>query len=155
MDLSFEEANSSSDLLESLEKVTGIFKVIAPAWKQCPNIKSSQDDQIKKVTSMLEIFANPSTYNIYSIALATFENWREVNVEINKAIGELDRGKCARAGFVFGKILRKVIESDASLTKMVWGKLEKAAEILSDVGAKAKGAFGDVFKAGMKLFDEL
>ena len=33
MDLVFEEATSSSELLKTLEQVTGIFKVIAPAWK--------------------------------------------------------------------------------------------------------------------------
>ena len=47
---------------------------------------------------MLEIFANPSTYNLYTIALAAFDNWREVNQDINKAIAELKIGKCARAG---------------------------------------------------------
>ena len=106
LDLTFVEANSSSDLLDSLENVTSIFKVIAPAWKKCPNIRSSKDKKIKKVTSMLEIFANPSTYNLYTIALNAFENWREVNKDINKAIAELKQTNCARAGFIFGKILR-------------------------------------------------
>ena len=130
MDLVFEEATSSSELLKTLEQVTGIFKVIAPAWKQCPNIKKSNDDQIKKVTSMLEIFANPSTYDLYTIALGAFSDWREVNEEITKALDEFHKGKCARSGFVFGKILRKIIESDSSLTGLVWGGIQKTAETI-------------------------
>ena len=55
---------------------------------------------------MLEIFANPSYYNLYTIALGAFTDWREVNKDINKAIEELKQMKCARAGFIFGKILR-------------------------------------------------
>ena len=130
MDLVFEEASSSTDLLKTLEQVTNIFKVVAPAWKQCPNIKKSEDEQIKKVTSMLEIFANPSTYDLYTIALGAFTDWKEVNQDITKALEEFNQGKCARSGFVIGNILRKIIESDTSLTNIVWGGIQKTAETI-------------------------
>ena len=79
---------------------------------------------------MLEIFANPSTYDLYTIALGAFADWKEVNQDITKALEEFHQGKCARSGFVFGKILRTIIESDSSLTSIVWGGIQKTAETI-------------------------
>ena len=104
---------------------------------------------------MLEIFANPSTYDLYTIALGAFSDWKEVNEEITKALEEFHKGKCARSGFVFGKILRKIIESDSSLTGMVWGGIQKTAETISNAAYKAKDKIGSVFQAAKDFIDEL
>ena len=75
MDLDFPPIESSQDMIDTLNKVTSIFKEVASAWKQCPNVKYSKEDKIKKVSSILEIFANPSTYDLYTIALGALDNW--------------------------------------------------------------------------------
>ena len=75
MDLDFPKLNSSQDMMNTLNKVTSIFKEVASAWKECPDVKDSKEAQIKKVSSILEIFANPSTHDLYNIALGALDNW--------------------------------------------------------------------------------
>ena len=72
------------------------------------------------VTNILEVFSAPSKYDLYNLMLKAFTNWSEVRENTQKAIAECDNGKCARCGFIFGKLLKIVLESDASLTGLVW-----------------------------------
>ena len=75
MDLDFPKVKSSQDMMDTLNKVTSIFKEVASAWKECPDVKGSKVEPIKKVSSILEIFSNPSTYDLYNIALGALDNW--------------------------------------------------------------------------------
>ena len=100
-----------------------------------------------KVSSIMEIFSNPSTYDLYSIALGALDNWKDFNDEARQGKAKLEEGNCLDGGRVYGKIMRKVIESDASLTGLVWGGLGAAADAVgqavSGATSAVAGAAGD------------
>ena len=81
--------------------------------------------------------------------------------QLAQALLEINSGKCARGGYVFGKLMKDVFESDASLSSLVWNSgselFNKAAGSVKNVGKKAKEGLSSAFKAVKGLFgsDEL
>ena len=109
--------------------VIGVFTEIAPLLKQCPNVVNSRDEQFKKVASMLEIFDNPSYTALVNVALASYENLDDVGLDLKLGMLELREDHCSASGKAFGRILKRLIESDASLSKYIWWTAEKVVEI--------------------------
>merc|ERR1712038_1317553 len=100
-----------------------------------------------KVYNLMAIFADPSKYDIYHVAKNGLANWSEVRSKGEKALGELERGNCARCGNIFGKILRQIVDSDESLASLAWGQVESLINdlsgVVSDAVAGASGSISD------------
>lgn len=75
-------------------------------------------------------------------------NWASIADQSDKAMAELGKGKCARCGYSYGKLMKELIESDESLMAAVWGT---AKTIVTGIGEGAKKAFNTV----TSFFDEL
>ena len=92
-DLNFEfDKGTPSEMIENLKTVAGVFQKILPAWKSCPAFSDSSRSNfqdIKRVTSILEIFASPSKYDLYQLTVKAFSNWNEVNEATLRAVDEL------------------------------------------------------------------
>ena len=74
MGLDFPKIQGHQDLIDTMNKVQTIFSEVHIAWKQCPNVMYSKEDHVNKVTSVLELFADPDTYGLYKIALVALES---------------------------------------------------------------------------------
>ena len=88
--MNFPKLKSIDDFTNTLNKVTDLFKVIAVAWEQCPGVRDSEEYQIKKASSILRIFADPTTNDLYNIALGALDNWETLNDEAEAGKAELN-----------------------------------------------------------------
>jgi hypothetical protein len=64
----------------------------------------------------LDIFADPSNADLYDTTLKVVKNWDQISKSSEFATNELAHGRCARAGYVFGKLIKQIMETEASLT---------------------------------------
>ena len=96
----------------------------------------------------LNIFSDPSKYDLYKAGKYAIANMSELKSRGAKALNELERGKCARCGFAFGKIMREIVQSDDSLASIVWGQ---ALSLASEIGQVA----GSVYNKVTDFWDEL
>lgn len=62
--------------------------------------------------------------------------------EADWAIKELNAGRCARSGFLIGKIMRKVFEDDATLSQVLYTGASKFIEDGIAMGAQVGEAVG-------------
>ena len=152
MDLEFPWLKSSKDMINTINKVIDIFKEVASAWEQCPGVTDSEEDHIKKVSSVLQLFANPTTHDLYKISLGALDNWESLNAEMVAGYEELVQGNCGEAGMKHGLIMKKVIESDVSLAKLVWGGLGKAVDAVVETFDETVDLIAE--KSG-KVFDKI
>ena len=44
------------------------------------------------------------------------KNWQLISEKTEFAVNELNKGRCARSGYVFGKMIKEIMNSDASLS---------------------------------------
>lgn len=47
------------------------------------------------------------------------KNWDKISKASEFAVKELSQGRCARAGYVFGKLIREIMQTEASLTDAI------------------------------------
>ena len=113
-----------------------------PAWKSCKPLREALGkESFMKVYQILTIFADPSKYDIYHVAKNGLANWSDVKAKGEKALGELSRGNCARCGYIFGKILRQIVDLDESLASLAWDQVES---LLNDLGGAVGRGLNDV-----------
>ena len=166
LDFSFDEGGPT-EMRNNLNEVTKVISKVHPAWNSCPSLKAKSEtkEEFARVNSVLELFANPSKYDLYKLTVGSVDNWNEVSGQTERALQEIEKGKCARGGFLFGKIMKTVVDSDATLSGLMWNgtsKLfnhtaEKVRGVSAATAGKAKDAAKSAFKAVKGLFgkDEL
>ena len=57
-------------------------------------LPKEEAEPLKKVSSILSIFANPSSHDLYGVALGALQNWSTVTEESQAGKDEVLRGNC-------------------------------------------------------------
>lgn len=68
---------------------------------------------------MLKFFTNAEYSDLYETSLKVIQNWDNIIEKSEIAMRELNQGRCARSGYVFGKLIREIMMSDASLSSVL------------------------------------
>lgn len=76
----------------------------------------NQEVDFEQIKKMVKVFTSPEYAEVYETSLKVIQNWADIQDRTALALNELDQGKCARCGYVFGKLIREIMMSDASLS---------------------------------------
>ena len=91
-------------MTDTMSKVGSIFSEISSAWTQC---NFNMDAPISKVSAVLERFSSPSLTDGYNLAMGALLNQQEYN----DGKAHLENRNCAKAGEVYGKIMKGAMET--------------------------------------------
>lgn len=110
-------------VVANIGEINKLVHELQPAIEQCLDgreaIDPSKKGEFADIRKWLSIFTDPSSSDIYSVTLKVVKNFDQISEASTAAIKEYQQGRCARAGYIFGKLIRKIMQDDASLTDVL------------------------------------
>jgi len=76
------------------------------------------------------LFTDPNYGQVYETSLKVVQNMDLIQKQTQSAVNELNNGKCARAGYVMGKLIRQILLTDASVSQALGISVQKAGEMV-------------------------
>lgn len=110
-------------IVHNIGEINKLIQDLKPGIEQCLDNQKAEDgsspEGFEEIRKWLDIFSDPSNTDIYDTTLKVVKNWDKISKSSETAIIELSQGRCARAGYVFGKLIREIMLTEASLTDAI------------------------------------
>ena len=118
MDINFTtEITDPIGLINNIKAVQEIVTSIRPALEECSNVVPGMDfDAVDKVVHMI---TDPTTSELYSFSLKVVKKLPRINEETERAQKYWKVDKCAQGGYILGKLILEVQETEASTVEVI------------------------------------
>ena len=86
-----------------------------------------------KIKEIFALFTDPSAYKMTDMSLKALQNWSTIEADSNKAIEELSQVHCARTGYIYGKLMKKIMDTELNVGKIANEGVKKLGSLLGNM----------------------
>ena len=140
-ELDFNDIDGPTNAIHNLNQISNLLKVIEPPFDRCP-FKMPPEEKAK-IKELFAIFTDPSAYKMTDMSLKAVQNWSTIEEDSKRAIDELSQSHCARSGYIYGKTMKKVMDTELNVGKIANEAFGKGMQKL---GSMFGNMFGGVAK---------